>query len=247
MLALNSKKSLASAIVSHYCRRSIFYTSTTAVLDRAVREAPYESRFDILKRSTKPVYMNECPGTPRQPYQKNLVDGIRIRSTYNPYVKITRHLRYQLDTWPSRDWERWDPNRCWVRGSRKRYNIPEDIRPYKDELGEWHPAKLSGRYAADVKKQYFCHGLPWIWKKDFYTAKRHKADSEPNVNTLQVRAHIRQQKVKEAMMKMDDMIQDYREEFRAKKPYKYLESAVRGLGREEIASQFFPTRKLPAF
>lgn len=31
-----------------------------------------------------------------------------------------------------------------------RYNIPEDLFPYKDELGEWHPPRISGRYAADV-------------------------------------------------------------------------------------------------
>jgi len=29
-----------------------------------------------------------------------------------------------------------------------RYRIPQDIAPYKDELGEWHPPRLSGRYKA---------------------------------------------------------------------------------------------------
>ena len=31
-----------------------------------------------------------------------------------------------------------------------RFRIPTDIGPYKDELGEWHPPRLSGRYKASA-------------------------------------------------------------------------------------------------
>lgn len=36
-----------------------------------------------------------------------------------------------------------------------RYRIPQDLAPYKDELGEWHPPRLSGRYKARAWS-------PWI-------------------------------------------------------------------------------------
>lgn len=65
------------------------------------------------------------------------------------------------------------PNLCNVRGSRRRYRIPTDINPYKDELGEWHPPRLSGRYKADVEKQYLMNSLPWVWSNDYYQSRLH--------------------------------------------------------------------------
>ena len=92
-----------------------------------------------------------------------------------------------------------------------RYRIPQDINPYKDrlshascdlkrgsedELGEWHPPRLSGRYKAsrfpaclhlkwklqgqsrlfrqaDVEKQYLMNSLPWVWSNDYYQSRLH--------------------------------------------------------------------------
>lgn len=41
-------------------------------------------------------------GTPRMEYAENLIDGVRLRPTFNPYVKLTKAKRYVLDNWPSR-------------------------------------------------------------------------------------------------------------------------------------------------
>lgn len=35
-------------------------------------------------------------------YPENLIDGVRVRPTFNPYVKLTKAKRYVLDNWPSR-------------------------------------------------------------------------------------------------------------------------------------------------
>ncbi|KFG60838.1 BIR protein, partial [Toxoplasma gondii RUB] len=152
---------------------------TSGALQRAVREIPWKSRQDILRERERPVYAAECRGTPRREYSKNVIDGVRVKPTFNPFVKLNKAKRYVLDNWPSRNWDDWSPYRCYVRGSRRRYNIPQDLLPYKDELGEWHPPRLSARYQADVKKQYLMNNLPWVWQKDFYEGKMHFGDREP--------------------------------------------------------------------
>lgn len=124
-----------------------------SVVERAVREVPWESRSTILKRVEKPKYCKECKGTPRQEYQKGMIDGIRVVPTFNPYVKLNKAKRYVLDHWPSRNAGDWDPLRCYVRGSRRRYDVPKDIFPSKDELGEWHPP--SGEFAATFRRRIF--------------------------------------------------------------------------------------------
>ena len=39
----------------------------------------------------------------------------------------------------------------------RRYRVPQDIAPYKDELGEWHPPRVSGRYKARVLPNSCCN------------------------------------------------------------------------------------------
>eukprot|EP01066_Platyproteum_vivax_P006017 Platyproteum_vivax@DN186_c0_g1_i1.p1 len=214
-------------------------------VDRAVREIPYESRFDIFKQRKKPVYMDECVGTPRQEYQENVIDGIRVKPTFNPYVKMTRAKRYTLDRWESRNWDKWSPDKCFVRGSRRQYNIPQDILPYRDELGEMHPPKLSGRYRADVEKQYAINSLPWVWKKDFYTGTKHFQDHPPKAKTIDFRTAIKKQKIKEAIAKMDDITYNYRQEYAAKKKYNWLERNTHGLVGESIARDFMRKQQIP--
>lgn len=41
-------------------------------------------------------------GTPRMEYPENMIDGVRLRPTFNPYVRLTKAKRYVLDNWPSR-------------------------------------------------------------------------------------------------------------------------------------------------
>ena len=49
-----------------------------------------------------------------------------------------------------------------------RYRIPQDIAPYKDELGEWHPPRISGRYKAErlscaiLRRVTFGNGLTFF-------------------------------------------------------------------------------------
>eukprot|EP00386_Alphamonas_edax_P007768 GDKI01025804.1.p1 GENE.GDKI01025804.1~~GDKI01025804.1.p1 ORF type:complete len:254 (-),score=42.11 GDKI01025804.1:745-1506(-) len=214
-------------------------------VDRAVREIPWQSRFDLLKQRKKPVYMSESIGTPRREYQHNVIDGIRVKPTFNPYVKLNNARRYVLENWESRNWDNWDPLRVYVRGSRRRYNVPEDIKPYKDELGEWHPPKLSGRYQADIEKQYAMNGLPWMWKKDFYEAKVHYHDREPLGPKMWYMKEFRQERVKEAMRKKDEITLEYRQELRQKRPHTYFEKAVLEIAGEEMAQNYVRQRKVP--
>lgn len=216
------------------------------MVERAVREVPWESRSTILKRVEKLKHCKECKGTPRQEYQKGVIDGIRVVPTFNPYVKLNKAKRYVLDQWPSRNVDDWDPLRCYVRGSQRRYDVPKDIFPSKDELGEWHPPRLSGRYKADIRKQYAMHGLPWVWDKNFYTGTFHFHDREPLGPTTWYRKEFRKEKIKEAMRKMDELVSDYRQECVAKRNYDWFEKIVRDIAGDELAGRYMRRRKVPS-
>lgn len=71
-------------------------------LGRAVREVPWESRFELMKRRTEPKYCSEVRGTPRREYQEGMVEGCRVRPVFNPFVELTPAKRYRMDNWPSR-------------------------------------------------------------------------------------------------------------------------------------------------
>merc|ERR1712061_894480 len=101
------------------------------------------------------------------------------RPVQNPYVRLRRKQRYPLNCWPSRDWRNWNPFRTHVRGSRRKYRVPEDLHPYRDELGEWHPPRVSGSYRADIEKQFYMNSLPWVWSQDYYRGRQHFMDREP--------------------------------------------------------------------
>jgi len=212
---------------------------------RAVRETPWESRFEILKRRIKPRYMKECPGTPRRELQDGVIDGIRVKPTFNPYVQLNRARRYRLDRWASRNWDDWNPRCCFIRGSRHKYNVPDDLLPYKDDLGEWHPPRVSGRYQADIEKQYYMNGLPWVWKKDFYTSKSHTLDREPLAPKKFYSKELRNERVKEAMKNMDNLVMEYRKQVREKRRYSWWERMVYGMAGEDLATNYI--RKRNAF
>ncbi|KAF4718377.1 hypothetical protein FOZ63_003983, partial [Perkinsus olseni] len=169
------------------------------------------------------------------------------------------------------------------------YNIPEDLFPYKDELGEWHPPRISGRYAADVRKQYYIHSLPWVWDQDAMDAgKKHFMDREPLGNkrwylsdrfyrmhvtiheTIQLcdwnaekvsrssggstpgldplhrfRREYRKAKTAEALRGMDSLVEEYRRETRAAKPYTWFERTVHEIAGNQIAPKYVRVRKLP--
>uniref|UniRef100_A0A0G4GUD9 Uncharacterized protein n=1 Tax=Chromera velia CCMP2878 TaxID=1169474 RepID=A0A0G4GUD9_9ALVE len=215
-------------------------------VDRAVRELPTKSRFDLLKQRKAPRYMSECPGTPRRDsVQENLIDGIRVRPTFNPYVRIRNKFRWPLDRWKSRDWENWRPDLCYVRGSRKPCNVPDDFLPTKDELGEMHPPKISGRYRADIRKQYHINGLPWMWAPNFYTGSMHFHDRPLLGPKMFYRQEYKKEVIKEAMRKMDELYLEHRRERRNKKAYTYFEKAVLDMTGDEIAYDFVRQRKVP--
>jgi len=216
-----------------------------SALDRAVREVPWESRFDILKRTVTPRYMDECRGTPIRQYMEGVVDGMRVRPVANPYVKLTKAKRYRLDTFPSRDWRRWTPEKVYVKGSRRRFDLPKDIAPHKDELGEWHPPRLSGRYTADIEKQYYMHELPWVWAKDFYHPPLHFMDREPQGPKRWYRKEFRLAKIREALRGMDALKHAYRKERRAAKRLSWFEQTVKETVGNDMASSHLRVRKIP--
>jgi len=219
--------------------------SNSGAVARAVREVPWESRFDVLKRVRKPTYMSECPGTPRRELQDGLIDGIRVKPTFNPYVQLNRSRRFRLDRWPSRNWEDWNPHTCFVRGSRQRYNVPADLMPYKDELGEWHPPRVSGRYQADIEKQYYMNGLPWVWAKGYYSAKTHMGDREPLAPKKFYTREIRKERISEAMKTMDNLVVEYRKQVRERRRYSWWEKMVHGMAGDDTATKYIRKRVTP--
>ncbi|KAF8822477.1 BIR protein [Cardiosporidium cionae] len=223
------------------------------IVDRAIREVPSISRYDLLKGRVKPRYFKECKGTPRQEYQENIIGGIRVKPTFNPYVSLNKKKRYFLDNYASRNWDDWNPKECYVRGSQRRYKIPEDMKPLKDELGEWHPPKLSKRYVADIRKQYLLNGLPWVWDKFFYAKQRHFGDREPIVPKIPYLKELRcdctfvasiglvEVRTKEALMKMNDLVFEYRKQSRERRNPSWLDKMAEGMAGAEVARDF--TRK----
>jgi len=214
-------------------------------VDRAVRDKAWESRFDLLNRIIPPRYYGEVPGTPRRELQDGVVGGIRVRPAQNPTVKLTPGVRYRLNAWPSKDWDRWDPNRCHIRGSRRRYRVPEDIAPYRDELGEWHKPRVSGRYKADIEKQYYMHTLPWVWSNNFYQQPQHFMDREPRGLKRWYKKEFRKAHIAEALKRADSMIEDYRRERRDAKRLSWVETIVLEFAGEQMAAPYIRQRRLP--
>lgn len=218
-------------------------------LDRAVREVAFENRHDIVaKRIIKsPEWANESKGTPAREYQGGMLNGMRVRAVFNPYFVPHGQLRKQYDRWKSRDLKNWNPYSVAVRGSTKMYSVPKDIVPKKDELGEWTEPTLSGRYQADIKRQYTLHGLPWIYRKDFQTHKLHILDKEPIGPKRWYKREYRIAKIKEAMRNMDTLVSDHRTEQRAAKKKTWFEQIVQKLVGNQTASKYITERKIPKF
>jgi len=215
-------------------------------LDRAVREVPSESRSTILRdRYIKPEFASECIGTPRREYQGGMIDGVRVRAVLNPYFKPYGQKRKQMDRWKSRDWENWNPLKTAVRGGTRVYDVPGDIVPKRDELGEWVDPTLSGRYQADIKRQYVINGLPWIYKRDFTISKMHILDKEPMGPKRWYKREYRQAKIREAMRNMDTLVDEYRKERKAAKKKTWFEQIVHKLVGAQTASKYITERKLP--
>ncbi|EKX73237.1 conserved hypothetical protein [Theileria equi strain WA] len=189
--------------------------------------------------------MSECIGTPRREYQENVIHGIRIAPTFNPYVELNKDKRYRLDNWPSRNWDDWNPNQCYARGGRRRFPIPKGFIPIKDELGEAHPPRLSGRYKADIEKQYYMNGLPWVWNPNYYTGKVHFHDREILEPKVWYRTAYRKRIMEMELKNLDKHIKDYKEHFVLKKRYSYFEKAVAGIAGEELSSKYIRQRKIP--
>lgn len=216
-----------------------------SALDRAVRDIAWESRFDLFERRIEPRYAAECPGTPRREIQDGLVGGIRIRPVQNQYVELSAAKKYRLNTWKSRDWRSWKPTLCHVRGSRRRYRIPEDIAPYRDELGEWHPPRVSGRYKADIEKQYYMNSLPWVWSNDYFQGKQHFMDREPRGKKYWYKKEFRKAQVAEALKRADEIIEEYRKERREVKRLSWIETIVLEFAGDQMAAPYVRQRRFP--
>jgi hypothetical protein len=216
-----------------------------SALDRVVREVPMESNSEILKRAIRPEFASECVGTPRQEFQGGMIDGVRVRAIANPYFKPYGQIRKQFDRWKSRHWERWNPHKVGVRGSSKTYNVPRDIFPRKDELGDWADPDVNGRYQADIRRQYAMNGLPWIYKKDFRQNKMHILDKEPLGPKRWYKREYRIAKIKEAMRNMDQLVAEYRKERKAAQKKTWFEQIVQKLVGTQLASKYITERRIP--
>ena len=215
-------------------------------LPRAAREVPWESKDDILnQRMVRPEFANECRGTPRREFQGGMIDGVRTRPIANPFFKPYGQILKQFDRWASRHWERWTPKSVTVRGGSRIYEIPSDILPKKNELGEWTTPTLSGRYQADIKRQYAMHGLPWIYKRDFLQNKLHILDKEPIGPKRWYKKEYRQAKIREAMRNMDSLVDEYRKERRAAKKKNWFEQIIHKLVGSQLSSKYISERKMP--
>lgn len=216
-----------------------------AAADRAVREVAWESRFDLLQRRVLPRYYSECPGTPRREMQMGLVGGVRVRPVQNPSVRLNPAKRYRLNAWASKDWKKWRPTLCYIRGSRRRYRVPEDIAPYRDELGEWHKPRVSGRYKGDIEKQYYMNSLPWVWANDYFRGKEHFMDREPRGQRRWYKREFRKAIVAEALKKREQLLEEHRQERREAKRLSWLETIVLEFAGEQLAAPYIRQRRLP--
>ncbi|CAD7923813.1 unnamed protein product [Amoebophrya sp. A120] len=215
-------------------------------LDRAARDVPWESRFELVTRRVRPKYAAEVRGTPRREFQEGMVEGVRVRPVFNPFVELTNAKRYRLDNWPSRNWDNWDPNEnVRVRGGRRTYTLPKDIGPSKDELGEWHPCPISGRYKGDIQKQYAYFSLPWVWARDFFNPPKHIHDREPKGRKYWRFREFRKIKVAEALRKMPQLIEEYRREKREAKRLSWFEDMMVKFCGKASAHTFIRKRKRP--
>ena len=214
-------------------------------LDRVVREVPRESKQEILKRMIRPEFADETAGTPRREYQGGMIDGVRVRPVANSYFRPTGQKLKQFDRWKSRHFENWSPSSVAVRGGTREYNIPQDILPKKNELGEWTSPTLGGRYQADVKRQFAMHGLPWIYERDFLVNKLHVLDKEPIGPKRWYKREYKQAKIREAMRNMDSLVEDYRKERQLAKKKTWFEQIVHKLVGAQMASKYITERKLP--
>jgi len=213
-------------------------------LDRASRDVPWESRFDLLQRRISPAFVSDSTGTPRREFQGGMVNGIRVRPALNPHFIPTGHKLKQWNTWRSRDFVGWDALKTSVRGSYKPYDIPGELKPLKNELGEWHPPVVSSRYQADVKRQYILNGIPWIFEKDFMEGKRHLRDREPSGLKRWQRKEYRAAKVREAMKSMPRRIEEYKKDRCAAKRNSWFETVILDMAGEQAVHQIIRKAKL---
>jgi hypothetical protein len=214
-------------------------------VDRRVREVPWESKEELLRRIVRPEFSTECDGTPRREYQGGMMQGIRVRPVANPFFQPRGQLMRQYDRWNSRNLCAWNPKLVSVRGGTRRYSIPQDILPKKDELGEWSSPCLSGRYQADVRRQYTLHGIPWIYKRDFFANKQHILDKEPVGPKRWYKREYRQAKIRQAMSSMRTQVEEYRKERKAAKKKTWFEQIVQKLVGSQVSSKYIVERKLP--
>lgn len=204
---------------------------------------------------------------------EGVVDGMRVRPVFNKNVKLTRAKRYRLDNWPSRDWgnishadkknssennnissnDDNDPisqflpktSTAKLRGGRKAYNIPEDLNPEKDELGELHPPKVSGRYRADIEKQFYAFSLPWVWGPKFFDKPNHKADRYPNTPTRWRKKELTRLRVAEAMRSMPKLVEEFRKERREARRLTWFEHMTKEFLGDSVVGNLIRKRKVP--
>ena len=206
--------------------------------DRAFRETPWESRFDLVGRCKHPTFTAPCEGTPRRDLSDGMIESLRVRPVQNPYFLPNTQRLKAWNTWKSRDFKHWDPKQLNVRDLVRSFRIPEDITPTRDELGKVHAPALSSRMVADVKRQYLLHGVPWLFEESLLEHRPHPRDKEPSGQKSWFRRELKAHKVNEALRNMPQMVDDYRRERRAASSNSWFEKMVGELTGDQMVSQF---------
>merc|ERR1712194_132902 len=119
------------------------------------------------------------------------------------------------------------------------------INPNKDELGEWHPPRLSGRYKGDIEKQFYAMSLPWVWKEQFYNPCLHFMDRTPRGPKRWYKKEYRKLRIAEAMRKMPALVEDFRRERRAAKRLGWFEKSMVDLMGNTATTPYIRKQVLP--
>ena len=87
--------------------------------------------------------------------------------------------------------------------------------------------------------------LPWMWSNTFYEGQLHPEDREPLGPKRWYQREFRKAKIEQAMLRMDELVREYRLEQRAKKEYTWFERQVSELVGDQLAQQFLRKRTFP--
>lgn len=206
-----------------------------SLLARAIRDvdAPEPS---YERQSLKPRFMMECVGTPRRELQENIVNGLRVKPTFNPYAKLSKTTLYQADRWPSRDWGSFKEGACYVQGRFAR--SPLRFEPRYDELGRLQKQRLPQKAKEDISWQQTVHGVPA--SRNVLSFARNGVDPADKLDVPQrwLNRLNREKQIASTQDTRQELIDQYRRECYLKRPHKWWERIVRETAGSTLSAPY---------